>query len=437
MKASPLQATLVIEYRPIDVIHACGVDKDSQAVMVRNRIVFFRCIVEAHAVGKPSTTTLLDIQAKTSNVAVEALTFDKCERFLGCLFGHRDGRLLRSVLGRTHIPSYDGQYVNPDGAGNAGEQATSRARERYAFDGKCPRSGMSDVDLDSEQYQKHREAGEILATVREEAVDRIEVGASHLELVEHVEDRIRELGGQPAFPMNISIDEEAAHATPCIDDDSTFGEEMINIDIGVAVDGWLADSAITVDLSGNDELVEASAEALEAAIDTIEAGVDTALLGDIIGRTINGYGYNPVVNLTGHGLGHWEQHTTPNIPNRKVPQGTTLEVGDVVAIEPFATDGGGKVKEGSDEEIFALDQEKSIRDRQAREVLKQITDEFRTLPFATRWLDASRPKLALRRLKQQNIIHGYPVLKEQPGYYVSQKEHTVIVTEDGCEVTTR
>jgi len=296
---------------------------------------------------------------------------------------------------------------------------------------------MSDVDLDSEQYQKHREAGEILKTVREEAVDRIEVGASHLELVEHVEDRIRELGGQPAFPMNISIDEEAAHATPSIDDDSTFGEEMINIDIGVAVDGWLADSAITVDLSGNDELVEASAEALEAAIDTIEAGVDTALLGDIIGRTINGYGYNPVVNLTGHGLGHWEQHTTPNIPNRKVPQGTTLEVGDVVAIEPFATDGGGKVKEGSDEEIFALDQEKSIRDRQAREVLKQVTEEFRTLPFATRWLDASRPKLALRRLKQQNIIHGYPVLKEQPGYYVSQKEHTVIVTEDGCEVTTR
>ncbi len=296
---------------------------------------------------------------------------------------------------------------------------------------------MSDVDLDGEQYEKHRKAGEILATVREETVDRIEVGASHLDIAEYAEDRIRELGGEPAFPLNISIDEEAAHATPGPDDDATFGEEMINFDIGVQVDGWLADSAITVDLSGNDELVAASAAALDAAIDTIEPGVDTGLLGNVIGRTIDGYGYNPVVNLTGHGLGRWEQHTRPNIPNRRVSQGVELGVGDVVAIEPFATDGGGKVKEGSEEEIFALEGESSVRNRTARQALDQITGEFRTLPFATRWLAVDRPEMALRRLKQRDIIHGYPVLKEANGCLVSQKEHTIIVTEDGCEVTTR
>ena len=296
---------------------------------------------------------------------------------------------------------------------------------------------MSEVDLEAEQYEKHREAGEILATVRAEAVERVEVGASHLEVAEHVEDRIRELGGQPAFPVNVSIDEEAAHATPSADDDSTFGEEMVNLDIGVAVDGWLADSAITVDLSGNEDLVEASAEALEAAIDLVEPGVQTGDLGAAIEETIDGYGYNPVVNLTGHGLGHWEQHTEPNIPNRAVSQGVELSVGDVVAIEPFATDGAGKVSEGNEEEIFALEQERSVRNRQARQVLDQITDQFRTLPFATRWVDSSRAEMALRRLKRQDVIHGYPVLKEEEGKLVSQKEHTVIVTEDGCEVTTR
>ncbi|ERH11057.1 MAG: methionine aminopeptidase, type II [halophilic archaeon J07HX64] len=293
------------------------------------------------------------------------------------------------------------------------------------------------VDFETEQYRKHREAGEILKTVREEAVERIEPGVSHLEVAEHVEGRIRELGGEPAFPMNISIDEEAAHATPSADDEATFGEELINIDIGVHVDGWIADAAITVDHSGHDELVEASAAAVEAAVETVGPGVDTGLLGDVIGRTIEGYGFNPVVNLTGHGLGHWEQHTTPTIPNRRVSQGTTLEVGDVVAIEPFATDGRGKVTEGSDEEIFALDQRGSVRDRDARQALDQIGEEFRTLPFATRWLDVSRPEMALRRLERQDMIHGYPVLKEQAGYYVSQKEHTVVVTEDGCEVITR
>jgi methionyl aminopeptidase len=292
-------------------------------------------------------------------------------------------------------------------------------------------------ELEGEQYERHREAGEILATVREEVVERVEVGASHLDVAEYAEDRIRELGGEPAFPVNVSIDEEAAHATPAVDDTSTFGEEMINLDIGVHVDGWLADAAITVDLSGTPDLVEASAEALEAAIETVEAGVDTGEIGAVIEETIDGYGYNPVVNLTGHGLGHWEQHTAPNIPNRAVSQGVTLEAGDVVAIEPFATDGSGKVREGNEEEIFALDGGGSVRNRQARQVLEQITEQFRTLPFATRWIDSDRASMALRRLKREDIVHGYPVLKEEEGRLVSQKEHTVVVTEDGCEVTTR
>ena len=296
---------------------------------------------------------------------------------------------------------------------------------------------MTDVDFDAEQYEKCREAGEILAEVRDAAAERVEVGESHLEVAQWAEDRIRELGGEPAFPVNISIDEEAAHATPERDDDATFGEEMVNLDIGVHVDGWLADTAVTVDLSGQDDLAAASAEALDAALEVAGPGGDVGEIGAAVEEVIDGYGFNPVVNLTGHGLGHWEQHTSPNIPNREVAQGATLEPGDVVAIEPFATDGRGKVQEGSSEEIFALEREGSVRDRNARQVLDQITEDFKTLPFAARWLDSPRAKMALRRLKQQDIVHGYPVLKEEEGKFVSQKEHTVIVTEDGIEVTTR
>jgi methionyl aminopeptidase len=294
----------------------------------------------------------------------------------------------------------------------------------------------SDVDLEAEKYEKHREAGEILAQVREEAADLVEVGTTQLEVAEFAEERIQELGGEPAFPVNISVDEEAAHATPGADDDTEFGEEMINLDIGVHIDGWIADTAITVDLSGNPDLKDASEEALEAALELVEPGVETGDIGAEIESVINGYGYNPVVNLTGHGLDQYQQHVSPNIPNRAVSQGVELEVGDVVAIEPFATDGTGKVTEGSDEEIFALEREGSVRNRQARQALEQITEEFRTLPFAQRWLDVPRAEMALRRLKMNNIVHGYPVLKEDDGKLVSQKEHTLIVTEDGCEVTT-
>ena len=296
---------------------------------------------------------------------------------------------------------------------------------------------MTDVDLDAEKYEKHREAGEILAQVRDEAADRLEVGTSYLEISEWAEDRIRELGGTPAFPVNVSVDEEAAHGAAGPDDDRVVGEEMVKLDIGVHIDGWLADTAVTVDFSGNQDLVEAAEEALDAALDVVEAGVDTGTIGAEIEDVIEAYGYNPVVNLTGHGLGHWEQHTAPNIPNRGVSQGTTLEVGDVVAIEPFATDGSGKVSEGQQEEIYSLEREASVRDRSARKALEQITEEFKTLPFATRWLDVPRPEMALRRLKMNDIVHGYPVLKEEDGCLVSQREHTIIVTEDGCEITTR
>ena len=294
----------------------------------------------------------------------------------------------------------------------------------------------TEVDLEAEKYEKHREAGEILAKVRAEAAERVKVGMTHLEVAEYAEERIRELGGKPAFPVNISIDEEAAHATPAADDETEFGAEMVNLDIGVHVDGWIADTAITVDLSDNPELAEASAEALDAALDVVEPGVETGEIGAEIESVIDGYGFNPVVNLTGHGLDQYQQHVSPNIPNRAVSQSAELEVGDVVAIEPFATDGTGKVTEGNDEEIFALEHEGSVRDRQARKALEQITEEFKTLPFATRWLDVPRAEMALRRLKMSNIVHGYPVLKEDDGCLVSQKEHTIIVTEDGCEITT-
>jgi methionyl aminopeptidase len=143
-----------------------------------------------------------------------------------------------------------------------------------------------------------------------------------------------------------------------------------------------------------------------------------------------------VLNLSGHGVAQYDAHTGPNIPNRGVDRGVELEVGDVVAIEPFATDGRGKVSEGAKEEIFGLEQERSVRNRQARQVLDTIVEEYQTLPFAKRWIDSPRADMALRRLKQASAVHGYPVLKEGDGRLVSQAEHTVVVTEDGCEILT-
>ncbi|WP_299332590.1 type II methionyl aminopeptidase [Haloplanus sp.] len=295
---------------------------------------------------------------------------------------------------------------------------------------------MSVGPLDDETVEKYRRAGEALRTVLDEAAAMIEPGVTHLEVAEHAEERIYELADGPAFPVNISIDEEASHSTPSRDDDTEFDDGMVCLDIGVHVDGYIADAATTVDLSGTPELVEAAEEALDVAVDAVGPGVDTGTIGGEIEDVIRGYGYTPVLNLSGHGVEQWDAHTGPNVPNRGVDRGHELEVGDVIAVEPFATDGRGKVGEGSKEEIYGLERERSVRNRQARQVLEQVTEEYRTLPFAARWLGVSRAEMALRRLKQNDVVHGYPVLKEADGRLVSQAEHTLIVTENGCEVTT-
>ena len=296
---------------------------------------------------------------------------------------------------------------------------------------------MTNIELGGEAHEAYREAGDILATVREEAAAEVEVGRTQLEVAEFAEERIRELGGKPAFPVNISVDEEASHASPSADGDVTFGEEMVCLDIGVHVDGWIADSAVTVDLSGNPDLVDAAEESLDAALDAVEPGVHTGEIGAEIGREIDAHGYQPIVNLTGHGLAHWDAHTGPNVPNRGLDTGTELEAGDVIAIEPFATTGTGKVQEGTKNEIYSLVEDRNVRNRGARQVLETVREEYRELPFAARWFDGGRAEMSIRRLEQQGVLRSYPVLKEDDGELVSQAEETLIVTEDGCEITTR
>jgi len=291
--------------------------------------------------------------------------------------------------------------------------------------------------MDAEILEKYRSAGRILAEVLAEARPRVETGASLLDVANFVEDAIRSKGGQPAFPCNISLDRNAAHYTPSPKDLSTFGESMVKLDVGVHVDGYIADAAITIDLSGHDKLTEASKAALEAALDIVRPGANTAQIGKVIEETITGYGYRPVHNLTGHGLSRYQAHDEPAVPNKAMEKGTVLKEGDVIAIEPFATNGSGRISEGPINEIYGFSAPRPVRLPAARSLLKEITENYRTLPFARRWLKGERAEYALMLLLRSGAVHPYPVLWEVEGSLVSQAEHTVVILEEGCEVTTR
>jgi methionyl aminopeptidase len=287
-----------------------------------------------------------------------------------------------------------------------------------------------------EILEKYREAGRILKIVRTEAVEMVRVGNSLLKVAEFVENRTIELGGKPAFPCNISRNEEAAHATPKAGDADVFGKDMVKLDLGVHVDGYIADSAVTVDLSGNPDILKAAEEALAAAIDLVRPGITTGKIGAAIEDSIRSYDLHPIMNLTGHGLSQYGAHDEPPIPNRRVEGGIVLKEGDVFAIEPFATDGVGLIRDGNWAEIFSVIRKKPVRMPAVRNILKQV-EEYRELPFAKRWLVSDKLEFALIQLEKTGILHSYPVLIESAGGLVAQSEHTIVVTQDGCEVTTK
>jgi len=289
--------------------------------------------------------------------------------------------------------------------------------------------------MSDEIFDKYRQAGKILSQVRDDAVGKVVVGASLLDVAEFIENSIRKKGAEPAFPCNISLNDEAAHATPSLNDEAVFGNDMVKLDIGVHVDGYIADAAVTVDLSDHPDLVEAAEKALSSAIEVIKAGVSTADISSVIEKTIECYGYKPIMNLSGHGLGRYDAHTPPTIPNRKIIKGVLLKEGDVIAIEPFATDGAGRISERGIPEIFMVERVKPVRSPEARELLKEL-EQYSTLPFAKRWLSTDRLDVGLKLLERAKVLKSFPILREDGNGLVSQAEHTVIVEKDGCEVTT-
>jgi len=296
--------------------------------------------------------------------------------------------------------------------------------------------------MDGHELECYREAGRIASRAREYGISLLKDGARVEDVAEDVEDFIRGEGARPAFPVGIGIDDVAAHYTPSHNDRLILRRgNLVKMDVGVHVDGYIADTARTVEIGTNRHasLIEAAEEALSLAINLMKPRTPLRILGEAVQNTIESYGYHPVRNLTGHSLRRNVLHSGLSIPSVKLPSSSLGKVreGDVVAIEPFATTGTGTVAGEKPGNIFSLGKIKSTG---MKTVVENIMKEFGSLPFAQRWL-LSNPATSMKdpdiaKLVKRDIIRPYPVLREINGGMVSQAEHTVIITRAGCEVTT-
>jgi methionyl aminopeptidase len=299
--------------------------------------------------------------------------------------------------------------------------------------------------MDQEELDKYQKSGKIASEVREWSKALIKENANILDIANKIESKINELGGEIAFPANVCINEITAHYTPKFNDKTAIlKNDVVKIDIGVHVDGYIADTAYTIDLSGNyGDMLAANEKALNDVIKLIKPGAALKEIGETVQKTITNAGFKVIENLTGHEINQYNLHAGLSIPNIPINYEKKLNEGMVLAIEPFATDGYGRVIESKHVEIFSLIQKKPVRAKEARTLIDEV-EKRKGLPFAERWFlqkesstDPMRLQLILQSLVNAQILRQYPVLHERGGGVVSQFEHTIVVTEKGCKVTTK
>ena len=295
------------------------------------------------------------------------------------------------------------------------------------------------------QIEDYLKAGKIASEVREMVRVKDWVGKTVYEICEWVEDEIRKRGAKCAFPVNTSINEVAAHYTAEPNDPITVKDtDLIKIDLGAQINGYIADTAVTVCYDPQyDGLVQAAEEGLANAMSMIKAGVKASDIGRTIETTIKQMGYKPIANLSGHSLEQYTIHAGKSIPNIWSIGGFSLSENSAYACEPFVTksDGGGFVRNGQIKNIFAINSRKKTKDAEADKLLDFIWENFNMLPFALRWITKDREEKEARDLLnilvKKKAVQAYPVLIEVNEQRVAQAEHTFIPTENGVTVTTK
>lgn len=298
--------------------------------------------------------------------------------------------------------------------------------------------------ISKDELEAYRRGGQIISQLRKTVPTLVREGALVRELCERVEGAIVALGGQPAFPCNVGINEVAAHYTSPWDDASSIPREsVVKVDFGVHIDGYINDSAVTVSLNPvYRSMIEVAEDAVRSGLERIAHGVRFSEVGEQIQKTIAQYGCKPIRNLTGHKLERYTIHAGKSVPNVAGPAPGRFEIGEVYAIEPFVTvkEAAGRVEDSDRAFIYRAVRDRGVRSETAKKIVNHVRRTYKTLPFASRWLYSSLGKNVVEdgfsEALKAKCISGYPVLVEASGKVVTQAEHTVIVKENGCDILT-
>lgn len=282
-------------------------------------------------------------------------------------------------------------------------------------------SNTKNFSDDEENY--YIQAGLIAGKIRRIFENRINEGLKVLELCEAIEGEIENLGGKPAFPCNVGINEIAAHYTATPKDATIIPPgALVKIDYGVHLEGYIVDTAFSVALSNTDrKLVEEANRALEEVKRKIKVGDKISRVGEIVNGIAKESGFLVISNLHGHEINRFNLHAGLSIPNIPNKSNIRFENGMVTAIEPFFTYNFGKgyVEETQTALIFKL--------ASLNKVPEDLKKYFHSLPFCERWI--TKRQLDYGSIRKVPLVK-YKVLVEAGSAPVAQRETTFMFIDD-------
>ena len=293
--------------------------------------------------------------------------------------------------------------------------------------------------LTEDQLTKLRTAGKVAGAARELGLSMVKEGVKLYDVAQEVEGYIREHGCGLAFPCNISINEVAAHYTPSCTDKKVFElGDVVKVDCGAHLDGYVGDTAGTVEVGTNAyaSLIEASKNARNTVAEFIGDGIPLSEIGKAVEMTINRMGFVPISNLCGHQIEPYNLHAGLSVPSYDNGSKETVKAGMVVAVEPFATNGVGEVRNGKPGNIVRFVRDRKIADPKAAEFIEYVKEEFSTFPFCARSCDFPDAEKHVRALVRHGVLSSYAELVEAKGGIVTQHEYTFYIGGPRGEVTT-
>jgi methionyl aminopeptidase len=298
-------------------------------------------------------------------------------------------------------------------------------------------------DEPEDNWANWRRAGVVAREALDLARPMVIPGTKVLDIINTVEDYIREHASGTSFPCNVALNNIAAHYTSPLNDETVIEEgDLVTVDCGSHVDGCIADTAFTIALNPDHEsLVKAAVDATNVAIQMMRPGAKLNTIGALIEDTIKSAGFEPIKQLSGHQLKEYELHADKQVPCVSGKSEVLVEEGEAYAIETFASTGSGNISDLPRPLIYQLlPMRVPVRFRGTKQFLGIARKEYKEFPFAKRWMaekmSPASLEMAIKELEKNGALFGHHILAEEKGEFVSQHEHTIIITERGHERTT-